>query len=108
MMFRCKLLNDAKNIFVVCQKEKQKHKGVEKIKPRTFKNESAVIHDSFKCFFSHSTHMWVALAWSCLIQGAIIKNKDTISSKTPKRFKKPVLPFNYLNYSMVSSLNAKN
>lgn len=31
-MFTCKPLNDAKNIPVVCQKEKQKHKGVEKNK----------------------------------------------------------------------------
>lgn len=38
-MIKCKLLNDASNILILCPKEKQKHKDLGKIKSNTFKNE---------------------------------------------------------------------
>lgn len=69
------------NIFIVCQKEKQKHKGVEKIKPHTFKKKSLMQHMITVNIFSFNTYVG---SIGMLTPDPKCHHEDIISWKTKK------------------------
>lgn len=84
------------NIFIVCQKEKQKHEGVEKIKPHTFKKESLMQHMVTVNIFSFNTYVGSIICLP-LAQNVII---EILFHERTKKFQKATTSFQlfYLFY----------